>query len=754
MTTLVCAFRCDKGANTLTQNALFVIPAVIPPALTVIFFSQMSPASAGIVGSLAAVPPILGILAVVGFFALLGFLARKVMTKGELSKPIAMGALLLGILALILRFPAAPCFVAALATLLSPLLVYSLHRAYPLEDPWIAASIGLFLASVGCAVLWVMWLLVRLPYIESWTDWTVPFREMVADDRISWKIAFVAWVTPAGVAFELLVMALLCQMRSASYNSPENQIEAATSPMTGGDEDESFSAAEFDLILKVRQLGLLMCILVIILWVDASVSSTGEAEFGQKRENMRDEVFGLAFWFFSGICIFMAYDLGLERVHQAAKKSKMAKQVQEALESDWVRAFFLFSGAPVLALLLVLDPYLARLHDEIPSVRKFTAGWPWTSLITKAQWWGIAYVSFEVGGLKVTTVLLAMINDSLKSWPVGLVCFAMFLLGTALFLLPPTPGVPVYMVVGIVVTASAENAGWSFSWGVALATFVAFSMKLAFVAVAQKGIGEPMAKSVAIRRMVGVNTVEIRAIEKILASPTVTFGQVMILIGGPDWPAAVLCGLLRLSIKQCLLATSPVLLQSVFPCVLAGALQKNAHDNETKVLADTSLAIAGLLQMVALALAAYVIQEVIETDYDQLVAEREEDRDVVALAEKDEEQAKNYEHVTQWEGLPAAVQKLLISGLISMEVCMILLMGPWKRLLGVKCFKKFDFMSTVEKDLGGNPLSIVEPLGWVSLIFCALSCMALSIFNCWAKKQDRSESYERASLSNDESDRP
>mmetsp|Transcript_138014 Transcript_138014/g.240005 ORF Transcript_138014/g.240005 Transcript_138014/m.240005 type:complete len:177 (+) Transcript_138014:130-660(+) len=83
MTTLVCAFRCDKGANTLTQNALFVIPAVIPPALTVIFFSQMSPASAGIVGSLAAVPPILGILAVVGFFCIAGFPRSQSHDKGR-----------------------------------------------------------------------------------------------------------------------------------------------------------------------------------------------------------------------------------------------------------------------------------------------------------------------------------------------------------------------------------------------------------------------------------------------------------------------------------------------------------------------------------------------------------------------------------------------------------------------------------------------------------------------------------------------
>merc|ERR1719301_72457 len=117
------------------------------------------------------------------------------------------------------------------------------------------------------------------------------------------------------------------------------------------------------------------------------------------------------------------------------------------------------------------------------------------------------------------------------------------------------------MECGIVVTASGMNSGMTFTEAVALATAIGYAMKMVFTLVAQVFIGIPLASSVSVRRLVGVNTVEIRAIEKIISEPTFTLPKMYILVGGPDWPIAVLAGILRLSVIRVVLAISPVLLQ-------------------------------------------------------------------------------------------------------------------------------------------------------------------------------------------------
>ena len=70
-------------------------------------------------------------------------------------------------------------------------------------------------------------------------------------------------------------------------------------------------------------------------------------------------------------------------------------------------------------------------------------------------------------------------------------------------------------------------------------------------AIQQKGIGERMSGSVAVRKFVGVNSLSIRAIEKILSAPGLAFmdiRKISILCGGPDWPTSVLCGVLHLDL--------------------------------------------------------------------------------------------------------------------------------------------------------------------------------------------------------------
>merc|ERR1711957_436389 len=79
-----------------------------------------------------------------------------------------------------------------------------------------------------------------------------------------------------------------------------------------------------------------------------------------------------------------------------------------------------------------------------------------------------------------------------------------------------------------------------------------------------------MSQSTKIRQLVAINSGPIRAANLILSDKKITLAKVAFLIGGPDWPTSVLCGILRLDLLQCLLGTIPVILVST-PCVISGA---------------------------------------------------------------------------------------------------------------------------------------------------------------------------------------
>merc|ERR1740129_2134093 len=74
----------------------------------------------------------------------------------------------------------------------------------------------------------------------------------------------------------------------------------------------------------------------------------------------------------------------------------------------------------------------------------------------------------------------------------------------------------------------------------------------------QYGIGYAMGKSVKIQQLIHVDKPFTRAIEKILNRPGLDAGKVAVLVGGPDWPTSVTCGILKLNIPQMILGTCPV----------------------------------------------------------------------------------------------------------------------------------------------------------------------------------------------------
>lgn len=719
--------------------------ACLPPAAIVGLVSQVSPWSPAVIVAIASVPPILGYLGLAAtFLSLLAFWSlNKARRLSHATFWVAWWWVLLlatatGVLCLVHH----PCFAVAFLTCLGHALMYPLRQLVFHDreaSEWFQAVwIGTALAAALCLAAWVPWVVAGWPGRQKWTDWPDPIRSLVSQHVITWKFAFVSWVTPAACAVELGLIALICWVRKRYVDAGFHRGDA--------------EVRKGFVVASIKQLSGWLVAMVMVIWINAALNATGEMQHNQAREDMRDEVLGLAFLVFLGLALWaldtLSDTVDPEEMLAAVSESKVASETGKILQNDWTRSFVLLTGAVPIALCMACDRLFvcaqqARGEEgaQSPLARyklHFWVDWRWTSVVVKALWLGVLYHGLVVGVGKVTTVLLSVVNESLASWPVFAVSAVMFAIGFAIFMFPASPGPPVYVVMGIVITSSALRQGWDFAAAVSWATLVAYAMKLAFTAAAQKFIGEPFASSDAVRQLVQIHTPYMRAIEGILVSEGNALGKAALLVGGPDWPVAVLCGMLRLSALKVLAGISPVLVQSVFPCVLSGALLLSPG-GRNQGLAEVSLVVAGALQLGFGVLALYYVQEALERDYEKLTQRRPEDAVLEEMDEKAEALQRAFWREAEWELLPATQRLSLVCGLVCMEASLGL-------LLGGACFESFGLMSTIERDLGGSVLAIVRPLGWAAILLGAVSAISLGGFYAWAQRETRGAEQEGKQL--------
>jgi len=570
-------------------------------------------------------------------------------------------------------------------------------------------------------VAWLTWIVVGFPGRGYWTDWNDAFRNLVNEKEITWKMAFVSWSVPLALAVQLGLAAILCWMRRK-----HNLLHDISN---GADESNTW------IISTVKQLSVWLAAFFLLAWLHAALAATWETRFDQDREDMKDEVLGLGVFVFLVVMFWTGDTLGPGEVRSAAKDSKVVQETVKTMEGDWSKAFLLLVFAVPMCAGAVIDSLEHRMasHRERPLLW-FVRHWSWTSVMVKAVWLGFVYIGMIVGFAKFTSVLLALVNESLAGWNVYAVSVAMFFIGYSIFLLPPAPGPPIYVAMGIVIVASALAQGWDFSLALSWATMIVFLMKLFFTYTAQKWIGESLSGNETVRGCCELHTPYMRAMESIMKHEGLTLAKVTVLVGGPDWPVAVLCGILRLPALQVQLGVAPVLFQSVFPCVLAGALMvsRSEDDRNSFGMAEVTLAIAGAIQAASAAVAFFYIQETLEREYEELSKPREEDMRLVELETWHQEQARRFWKTLSWDSLPCWVRSALVLSLVCMEASVILLTGPWKKIIGKSCFKTFGLQSSITNDLDGNPLAIIRPLGWIALAFAAMSMVFLIVFYTYA----------------------
>jgi hypothetical protein len=283
-----------------------------------------------------------------------------------------------------------------------------------------------------------------------------------------------------------------------------------------------------------------------------------------------------------------------------------------------------------------------------------------------------------------------------------------------------------------------------------IAIFESLVLKLCAVC-GQYSIGFFMGKSVKVQQMVSVDKVPIRAIEQILSVRGLNLPKVSVLVGGPDWPTSVLCGILRISLAQCCLGTLPVIFVST-PCVVAGAFMSNpAAVTDTRrlsatvtpeptstekekwdTLSTTALAGSFLVQLAGMVLALYFIQEVVSRDGEELAKPRKEHEAVAALTRREADYVQEYNKTIAWPNLLKSRKYLILaSNAMMLLSCFMFVM------MDEACWRTFAVASKIgdpydQDGLAGNALNIILPLGWLATgcFFCA--CLLHFAFLRWA----------------------
>jgi len=252
---------------------------------------------------------------------------------------------------------------------------------------------------------------------------------------------------------------------------------------------------------------------------------------------------------------------------------------------------------------------------------------------------------------------LSWLNNELSGVNFAVVLGMTFATGVVAFLLPPVPGMTVYIFGGLVV---AGNCPLGFWWGAVINIGLCWLLKLTACAVQQKCIGGLLGRSLAVRQMVGVHKVTIRCIESVLRQPGLSLGKVAILCGGPDWPTSVLAGLLGLSLFQCELGTAPIVL-FITPCALSGSLYlKKGEEGALARSADLMIVASVLVNAVLWGLAAWAIQSELEANYEEIKRPLPQNVDLEWLDYKAAEMAKRTP--VTWSMVPRVVRSLFLIG--------------------------------------------------------------------------------------------
>mmetsp|Transcript_8424 Transcript_8424/g.27972 ORF Transcript_8424/g.27972 Transcript_8424/m.27972 type:complete len:876 (+) Transcript_8424:337-2964(+) len=549
--------------------------------------------------------------------------------------------------------------------------------------------------------------------------------------------AYLLWITPFIASCASFFFGFVCYFLSQSLQKKGGQRIHST----------------------LKMFVFIIMILLVGIWVGAEIAGS-EMELGNVVQ-----IFAGTGLFIVGAIVCTT--IGWKAVQTSLMSIPLMRKIEQSFLSDWMKAMFCICCMVPYFLFLALSSvnqffraylmsrFFSMEDEEIRRGGWLTevaatqvagmATWRWSSIMTKVMWLGIIYISIVVGVGKLTSLFLSWLIDELAGLDLIVVYLIFCVVGLIMFLLPPVPGVPVYLTGGIIMTAAGEDSFGSFFGALFVSSLICFGIKLIAIVMQQKGIGENLGKMVYIRQLVGINSVTMQAIRKILEQPGLNLPKVCILVGGPDWPTSVITGILGLNLFEMLLGSLPVMFL-IIPTAMAGGFQlKKAEGGIWESAASVTLAIAALVQGAGLIAALYYIEQVATTHHEEL-SKLPKDEDVLKADEVSEKVQAVYHDVTKWQTLPALLKATLVAGVSSMVLsCYII------QFYSEICFETFEITDKIDcpetaeeleaasyNCLDGSALNLVKPMGWFCVGTFACSCALLTIFIKWGTARAKS----------------
>lgn len=264
-------------------------------------------------------------------------------------------------------------------------------------------------------------------------------------------------------------------------------------------------------------------------------------------------------------------------------------------------------------------------------------------------------------------------------------------------------------------------------------------MKLLACTLQQKVIGEQLSNYVSVRQLVGINSSVIRAMKLILQEPGFSVPKVTILIGGPDWPTSVLCGLMRLQLLPILIGTIPVIFL-ILPTLLTGSFTYMAsltlEDGTPEfpyagVLATVFAAITAIVQFGAMVIAAFYLEQTASAREEEL-AQIPIDEEVKEREEKEEHFRRCFKEVTRWEIVPFFPKMFLRLSVVTMILSCYMV-----QLFASSSFAEYELTYTIDDNLDGDWANLLLPLGRVASLLFIVSCVLLYGYLKWAEYEAR-----------------
>jgi len=351
--------------------------------------------------------------------------------------------------------------------------------------------------------------------------------------------------------------------------------------------------------------------------------------------------------------------------------------------------------------------------------------WDRVSVVSKLFLINLALVCYILSPRFLNVGLSWLSGMLLSGVPFGATVAIVIASGLVCFLLPPVPGLPVYLFCGVIISKVCPYGYWP---GCFLAVGVGLVLKLTACSMQQKLIGEVLGSSLWIRSQVGVNKPFFRAVERILRQPGLTWGKVAILCGGPDWPTSVLTGLLRCSLLQMELGTLPIIV-FIMPCTLCGCFYVRVAagqfwTNAMNLMVALSMAINMIFGVGAL----WAVQEELDAHHWEVTRPLEKYIDLDWLDYRSAQIAHSC--VVQWQDVPCAIRVLALAGAL-LEVAV----GHALYWCSGACFGTFNITDDIATLVWFGDNGLFKPQGVLGLDLTVLGFAAYVVLVVFIRKE-------------------